>query len=369
MSTTPFDAEPLSEQPVQRDELISLLELGMRAPSGDNAQPWKFVVRPGEVEVWFDAPRARAILDVAELGSRLALGALLESLSLAGSPRGVKAEWILDPDPTRPTLWAMVRFTRAPTLVEPLAASLSERHTNRGQFETTPLSAEDEAALVAEAVPGTQLRLLSDRQKIETLADLVAAADRIRMKNARAHRELYSWLRWSKAAAEATRDGLDVRTLSATAGTLFALRALTPWPVARLAYRVGAAHLAGDFARKQVLQCGAVGLITCAALTPALATEAGRSLLRVWVRVTQRRLALCPHAALPLLVLRAEVLDDAAFDGRAVEQIRAITPVFRALFGAAPSEQPLILFRVGQAPPIATRSLRRDVSDLVQASP
>lgn len=355
----------MSEQPLQRDELIPLLELGLRAPSGDNSQSWKFVVRPGEVEVWFDAPRARAILDVADLASRLGLGALLESLLLAGRPRGVSAEWTLDPDPTRPTLWAVVRFTRAAPLTEPLEASLSERHSNRSQFETTPLSAEDEAALLAEAVPTTRLRFLSEREQLKTLADLVASADRIRMKNARAHRELYHWLRWSKEEAEATRDGLDVRTLSAPAGPLLAMRAMTLWPVARLLHLFGGDHVASDFARQQVLHGGAMGLITCEAPTPALATEAGRSFLRVWVRATQRGLAFCPHAALPLLMLRAEVLDGAELDAKSVEKLRAMALPFRALFGAAPGEQPFMLFRVGQAPPYPVRSLRRDVRDLV----
>lgn len=355
----------MSETPVQREELLPLLELGLRAPSGDNCQPWKFVVRPGEVEVWFDEPRGRALLDTGYLGSRLGLGALLESLLLAGRPRGVQVAWTLDPDAARPTFWALVRCTRAAPVADALADALSERHTNRSQFETTPLTAEDEAALVAEAVPGTRMRLLSDREKLVTLADQVAATDRIRVKNPRAHRELYHWLRWSKEQAEATRDGLDVRTLNATAGQLFALRAMTPWPVAQLAHLVGGANVSGEFARKQVQQCGAMGLITFERQTPALATEAGRSFMRVWLRVTQRKLALCPHAALPLLVLRAEVLDGAELDAGAVKEIRAIAPVFRQLFGAAPTEQPLMMFRVGRAPPFPVRSLRRDVRELV----
>lgn len=355
----------MADQPVTRDELLPLLELALRAPSGDNCQPWRFVARPGEVEVWFDAPRARAILDVADYASRMGLGALLESLALAGRARGVTVEWTLNPDPARAGLWALAKLGRAAPVAEPLADQLVERHTNRTAFEAAPLPAEDQAALLAEAVPGTRLRLLTDRAKVAKLAELADTTDRIRVQNERAHRELYHWLRWSKEEAEATRDGLDVRTLAASKADLLALRAMEPWTVARVSMKLGGARMMGEFARKQVLASGAMALLSVDALTPATVTDVGRSFLRVWLRATERKLAVCPHAALPLLFLRTELLAGSEIDRRAVDELRRLGPALRQLFGLGAGEQAPMLFRVGRAAPYPVRSLRRDVRELV----
>lgn len=355
--------------PIPQTVLRSLLEAALSAPSGDNCQPWKIVLRPAGFDVRFEPARAEAILDVNGLASRMALGALLENAQIFARAHGLSLRWLLDPEPGDPLLQARVLIERAEVPTEDLARWLPERHTNRHPYATTPLAAQERVLLEAEAVAPAEVRLLTDRPRIETFARLVEVADRTRAETKRAHEDLHRWLRWTPEEVTRTRDGLDVATLGLGIPERLVLSTLRPWSRARVANALGGSKTTGEYGRKLALKSGAIGVITIPALTPAMAVTAGRAMERAWLRATMLGLGFSPLATLPLLGLRAEAFGGDGLSPRHAEKLRVAHAELRLLVGARPEQQILFAFRVGHNPPRAVRALRRTLEDVVTPVP
>jgi hypothetical protein len=77
-----------SEAP-SRDEIRWLIAHAILAPSGGNAQPWRFVFEKEELAAWIDGDAS--YLDFERVASHLALGAAAENLDLAARAIGLAA--------------------------------------------------------------------------------------------------------------------------------------------------------------------------------------------------------------------------------------------------------------------------------------
>lgn len=364
MDTTSSESGPLPQT-----VLRSLLEAALSAPSGDNCQPWKIVLRPTGFDVRFEPERAEAILDVDGLASRMALGALLENALIFARAHGFSVRWLLDPEPRDPRLQARVMIEGVEPSAEDLAPTLPERHTNRHPYATTPLLSQETALLEAESIEPARIQLLTDRPRIEAFATLVEVADRTRAETKRAHEDLHRWLRWTPEEVRSTRDGLDVATLGLGIPERLVLSTLRPWSRARVANALGGSKTTGEYGKKLAMKSGAIGVISVPDLTPATAVAAGRAMERVWLRATKLGLGFSPLATLPLLGLRAEALGGDGLSAHHTEKLRGAYADLRLLVGARPGQHVLFAFRVGHNPPPAVRALRRSLDSVVTPSP
>src|SRR4051794_35438247 len=89
--------------------LSPLLATAALAPSGDNTQPWRFVVDrdAGTIALEVDASRDPSPMNVGGRMARIAVGAALENLIREARSRG----WVVEQERVeRPTL-ALVRVT------------------------------------------------------------------------------------------------------------------------------------------------------------------------------------------------------------------------------------------------------------------
>src|SRR5258706_10057254 len=70
-----------------------ILELGRWAPSGDNTQPWRFEIKSEhEVTIHGFDTRDHCVYDLDGHPSQMALGALLETISIAATGHGLRTE-------------------------------------------------------------------------------------------------------------------------------------------------------------------------------------------------------------------------------------------------------------------------------------
>lgn len=349
--------------PVPPSVLRSVLDAALAAPSGDNCQPWRIVLRPSGFDVRFVAQRAAALLDVNGLASRISLGALLENASICARGNGCGLRWELDPDPDDPLLHACVSVGGSVRDTDELAPVLLERQTNRHRFSTQPLTTNEAHQLEREAVSPADIVLLTDRPRIDRFARLAAIADRARAENQQAHEDLHRWVRWTADEAERTRDGLDVRTLGLAPFERAILAALRPWSLARVANILGGSRATGAYGRKLALRSGAIGLISVPNLTPAHAVAAGRAMERAWLRATRLGLGFSPLATLPLLGLRAE--ESGSLSPRHSQQVGRANAELHLLAATPPGRRILFAFRVGHHPLAAVRALRLPLEDVL----
>lgn len=126
------------------EQVRSVLNAAMAAPSPHNSQPWRFHCTTATIELHADTRRAVSAADPEHRELMLSCGAALLNLRLAIRALGVHPAVQLLPDPHRPDLLAIIR-PQGHTVVRPddreLAAAILRRRTDHGPFHPTVVPA------------------------------------------------------------------------------------------------------------------------------------------------------------------------------------------------------------------------------------
>ncbi len=195
-----------------------LVDCAVSAPSGGNAQPWRFVAHHGRLRAEVDPVRSASRLNIADRASFLALGAALEAALVGATALGFSAH----PTVTAGAGWEAweldLHRTGPPTRSRELDLLL-RRCCNRTTTPSAPIPAEDLVAL--------------------------AALTRVRFLSPAFHSELVSEIRWSTAQARATRDGIDLASLDLDAADQAVLEMLRSVPAMAVLRQLGLGRALG----------------------------------------------------------------------------------------------------------------------------
>ena len=345
-----------------------ILDLARWAPSGDNTQPWRFEIVDGSNIVihGFDT-RDHCVYDLDGHPSQLSIGALLETLSIAATQHGLRAEITrrhATPD-TQPIFEAQL-VADSSVRLDPLAAQIALRSVQRRPMRLRPLTSAEKLALEAAVSPlhrvtwleGAALKLRTARLMFDN------AKLRLTMPEAyRVHREIIHWgVRYSEDRVPDQALGVDPLTAR-----------LMRWIMAdwqRVAFFNR--YLAGTLApRVQMdwvpsLCCAAHFVITAA--QPAQSIDdyvaAGRAMQRFWLTLTGLGLAMQPEMT-PLIFARY-VREGRVFSSTASMQGQAqgLARKLEALIGPQTSHMAVFMGRIGAGPSATARSTRRPLTDL-----
>jgi hypothetical protein len=179
--------------------LRACIEAATRAPSKHNAQPWRFEVRDGLVELHVDASRAMPASDPDGREMVIGCGAALYALRLAMRCAGRDALTALFPE--GPGFSVLARVAPG-AIVEPTADELAlrdaiaHRHTDRGPLDRTAMPADVPFQLQdAAESQGATLHLVPTEGGRRTLTSLIGRADRALARDARFADEVAEWVR------------------------------------------------------------------------------------------------------------------------------------------------------------------------------
>lgn len=204
MSASPLAAEQTStfaDRPFDQanEELHSLVQFAILAPSGHNTQPWRFAVRDGALELLADRTRALPVVDPDDRELAISCGAALALLRVALRRFGHSGEVELLPDPTNRDLLARVRLGRRAQLTgmdNALFRAIPQRRTTRGPFDDRAVPAEllGDLANIARR-EGGWLCVVTDPARKEVVADFIAQGNRRQAADPAFRRELAAWMR------------------------------------------------------------------------------------------------------------------------------------------------------------------------------
>ena len=127
---------------IPKNDLERIVRYGVKAPSGDNCQPWRFVLRGGELCVLFDPARDTSLYNVRDTASLIACGALIENMSLAAPSIGYRLKVDLFSKGIDNAV-ATIRFENAKRQTTPSSHSLrrgaqTDGHTGRPRCRPRP---------------------------------------------------------------------------------------------------------------------------------------------------------------------------------------------------------------------------------------
>jgi molybdopterin/thiamine biosynthesis adenylyltransferase len=346
-----------------------LLRAAVQAPSGDNAQPWRFR-RDGEgLEVLLHRDSDRSFFNVRQTASIIACGAAVENMVLAAGAIGLDAQPALLPDPSRKDLMAAVRLKPGAASADPLSKYIWTRCTNRRPFSKRPLPdwvRSDLRARIGD-IPSAGLHFLDSRAQLRKLARVIYLADRIRTEHQGLHEHFTSMVRFDRQEALARRDGLPLPNLEAgLPGELF-LRLTKPWAAMRAANAVGLGRMVAMHSAKGILDSGAAGLVTVEGVEPCDFLVGGRALQRVWLAMEHHGLQMQPMTAVTLFWLRWLWEGPESFSAKHQKLLEKVWTGFQGLFPDADfhSRGLVMLFRTGYGPGIRHRTLRREPGEFL----
>ncbi len=353
------------------DAYRHIVEAAVQAPSAENLQPWRFIISDDSIMVCLDKTRTLAS-DMGDMLSLTAIGACIENAVIAATAMLLQAEVVYchsatpaDADFRVPI--ARIRFTDGASR-DPLADSIKSRYTNRRMDANERVDASLLAELQKsiEPYPAVVVHWV-DYQHLRQFAKLVGVGNQIRVEHEPFCRELYENLRFSTQEAERTCDGLDVATLQLPRGVPTIVRMLQTWSRMKWANRLGFSRTIGRQAAKEIRNSGAVGCLTVPGSGESYVIEGGRALERMWLTATS--LGLCFHPAAGLPVMLAHHREG----GRQLTErhARLASTLWKEFYRLCPEASGRTLqmaFRVGYGPPAPARSLRRPLSDVVDAS-
>lgn len=351
--------------------ISDILEFARWAPSGDNTQPWRFeVIDDHHLVVHAFDTRDHCVYDLDGHPSQIAHGALLETLSIAASAHGLRAEFRRRPGSPDTHPDYLVDLIPDDTLApDPLLPYIRQRSVQRRPMRTTPLTVSQKQALQDAVGKLYTVRWFENGPQRWRLAKLMFDIAKLRLTLPEAypvHRDIIEWnARFSEDKVPDQALGLDAMTLK-----------LMRW-VMNSWTRVDFfnTYLAGHLTPR--IEMDLLPGLFCAAHFAILASKApetiddyaaaGRAVQRFWLTATSLGLQLQPEVT-PLIFGRY-VREGREFS-RLPSAVRSAERIYRRLSILLPDEsveQSVFMGRIGEGRSATSRSMRKPVKNLLQA--
>lgn len=354
---------------VDREALTQILDLARWAPSGDNAQPWRFeILDDHRVVVHGHDTRDDCVYDFAGHASHIAHGALIETAGIAASRFGLGMRWSLrEPVRDRAPTYELVFTADAGRGLDPLHAFIESRVVQRRAMRTTPLDNDDRRALEAAVGAKYTLSFLGGLGERLAVARLLWDNAYLRLTCPEAfevHRAVIEWrARYSKDRIPEEAVGVDpvtARLMQWVMSTWSRVEFFNRYLLGTVAPRIQLDVI-------PALACGAHVLMRSRRPMSELLdyVEAGRAIQRLWLTASARGLLLQPEMTPVIFRWYARSGTKISFTPSIDAGAMRLAAQFERLVGASADEPFAFFCRVGRSPAPRSRSLRKDLDDLM----
>jgi nitroreductase len=359
----PEDPAPTSADPIE-----FIVDAARRAPSGGNVQPWRFEADPDEIRFYVVPERSASLMDVRMRGSYVAVGAALFNARVAAAsikklgkvelfPSGLKSDHVatlhlgegIDAGlaqlhPSVPTRAANRRMGR-PTKIDSSTKNMFTRGVER---------------------EGARLRLVTERDRIDESAKIIAESDRLRFLIPEVHEQMISELRWP--GRDSLDEGMDVRTLEMDPGSLGALELLgRPDVMEHLSDWRGGQNL-GLRTQIMISSSSALAVITVPKADPTWYVRGGAAIERFWLSAELQGLAVQPVSPLFLYATNEEDLLSLGGE-RHLDEMYRLSQHFSEILDIEEGETLAMVMRVFHAAPPTVHSIRRPLNHVLSRTP
>ncbi|HET9114330.1 MAG TPA: molybdopterin biosynthesis protein MoeY [Burkholderiales bacterium] len=345
-----------------------ILDHARWAPSGDNAQCWRFeLIDEERFKVRGFDTRHTCVYDFKGRASQIALGALLENIVIAATELSLAAKigYCDDSEPERPVFDVHLH----PVSIEPdpLLPFLRTRSVQRRPYSTEALAGDQLAALTSSLGEDHTLLWLDSLSDRLRMAELVSRAGKLRLTIPEAyavHREAIAWnSRFSPDKVPDQAIGLDKISLK------LMRRVLVSWERVEFFNT----YLAGTLLPR--IQLDIIPALRCAGHFMIMANSkpvsvadyvaGGRAVQRFWLTATRLGLQLQPEMS--PLIFSSYASDGVRLSSKphAQKQAENIRRTLQNLAGNAEiADRIVFMGRIGKSSPAAARSTRRSVQQL-----
>lgn len=317
----------------QNPDFIKLAEYAAQAPSGHNTQPWLFEFTYDAITIHPNFDRSLPVVDGSHRELYISLGCALENMRIAARQLGYRSETSIAP--TDGTI--SVRLTKTEPQTETLFNAISKRQTNRNVYYDSiiPQPTIDQLAALQSA-NGIGMQFIAKRDpRFELLTNYVMQGNTVQMNDKAFKDELLSWIRLNNREGRRSGTGLTYKVMGAPA---------TPRCVGKAIVRMYLNPKAQNKAdRERIMSSSHFVMITAPGNTIADWIHTGELLEQFLLTATNLGVS-------------------CAFVNQPCETKGVSDNLQRTML--APSEQLMLLLRIGYAP-AAAYSIRQPINNAI----
>jgi hypothetical protein len=276
----------------------ALVTAACLAPSEGNSQPWKWLYTRKTLYLFLDAGRTG--LAPGDTTSQVALGAATENLLLKARSMNLEVASCFYPFSFDKPIAHFHIYKEEPSArknddyLKNLADQIPFRSTSRkvakrSDINERVIQALSEAAL---SIKGVQLTFLTSLPEIQSMGELIAKTDRLRLLYPEEHAHYMGQFRWSAQEFAHSRDGIDIHSLELSPSELAELKlARNPEVIQHLITWKGGQAFEKPSLRR-IASVSAFGLLTMTESNSFF--EGGRAMERMWLTATSHQVGLQP---------------------------------------------------------------------------
>jgi len=345
---------PINQQPslhLQKHEVEKIVEAACKAPSGGNAQPWRWVYKNNKLYLFNAFDSNGQFLGYGNLASCVGLGAAIENLILQAAEMNLETHVKTFPDEKLKNLVGIFEFSKSEKLSaknKTRADAINLRLTNRmlGTRKNIEQNLLDKMMNAAKETEGTTLKFFTEPEQLDAIADVLGELEKIRLIEKWGHKDFLNEMRWTKEENESTRDGVDFRTLDLSNSERIGMHMSKD---ARLINMLREWEGGGAFkklTKKSIAAAGAVGMITMHGNKQEHFLVGGRVLQRVWLEANAHGVSLQPTAASVFLFARFLQGGGKGLSAEACKQLGTLRPIFEKVFSVPQNRHEIFMFRL-----------------------
>lgn len=377
-ATSFFDFKSVSEslkievKPAQvnlsKKEVTDIVEAGCKAPSGGNAQPWRFAYHNQSLMVFNGMDAGNTFLGFGNLASYVAIGAAIENVVVQSSNMGLDARVDLFPVKNIPELVAVLSFFKASKansnhyLMETIGQRLTNRKLGaRQHIEQTLL---DKYQARARETQGVDLRFFTSSGDLDAIGNLLGELEKLRLLEKDGHRDFVAEIRWTKEENDEKRDGVDFRTLDLSNTEKVGMQVSRDERIMQLLNQWDGGGAFKKLTKKSIDAAGAVGFLFIDKSDNAAYVKGGMALERIWLECTANGIAFQPMAASVFTYARLLKGDGIGISEKGRKRLHELRPQFEKLFGLSKNSTEIFIFRLSLADKPEIMSLRKPLEEL-----
>lgn len=356
---------------MNQDLIKKIIEYGIYAPSGDNSQPWKFVIsKDNKIFLYNIADKDNPILNIHEGGSMISHGAVILNMEIAADSFGYKTIVSYFPDPSLKDLVAILNFIKNDkqnNLYDlSLLESIKKRCTNRNHYKRELKENIKNELNQTSKVTDLKIKLFYNQEDKDLLASCISISEEIILQTKDLHELLFVDVSWTKKEEAIKRHGLYVKTLEFNPAQLFVFWLCRKWKnISFLNKKIGFSKIVGKQNADIYKSSGAIGLILIPNTDKISYVKAGELLQYIWLKATILGLSFQPVTGLFFLNERIKNLD---INSMTEENSKKICDAYNDLKNYTKSDGDIIVtsFRIGESKNSSGRSSRLNPNIVIE---
>jgi hypothetical protein len=281
-----------------KEIIEKILRAAVMAPSGDNAQPWRFEVRGQEIAVINIPSKDDSLYNFNQQASFVAHGALIENIKIAAAVEGFSCAIELFPEISgQKDAVARIYLNKMEHAQyrNDLFASIPHRASNRKKYEDKQLSVEvlEIFKKSADDMNCGSLRIVSDKEKIKTIAHAVSMNEKAVLETEEMHHFLFKHVTWTPKE-DAERHGFYLKTFEFKPPQEFIFKLFSKWNVMKFFNRFGAAKMIAKENEDIFASSAAFAAILVSETSRESYVKCGMLMQRIWLEATKEGISLQP---------------------------------------------------------------------------